>query len=75
MIWNKNGKTMKMKTTLPNLEVAMEVQHDNTMQCKIDWKKVFYFSFITETNNHKKRRVISLSKLRKCIIKEVKELN
>ena len=34
---------------------------------EIDWKKVFYFAFITETNNHKKRRVIPLNKLRKCI--------
>jgi len=45
------------------------VKQNNTMPCRIDWKKVFYFSFITETRNHKRRRVIPLSKLRKCIKK------
>jgi hypothetical protein len=34
---------------------------------KIDWQKVFYFSFITETHNHKQRRVVPLNRLRKCI--------
>jgi len=37
---------------------------------KIDWQKVFYFSFITSTSKHKKRRVIPLNKLRKCLEKQ-----
>jgi len=43
------------------------VNKDNTMPCRIDWNKIFYFSFITETHNHKKRRVIPLKQLRKCM--------
>ena len=39
------------------------------MPYKIDWKKVFYFAFTTEIPNHKKRRVIPLNKLRKCLEK------
>ena len=33
----------------------------------LDWNKVKYFSFITSTRQHKKRRVVPMNKLKKCI--------
>lgn len=37
---------------------------------KINWKKVEYFSFYTKTNNHEKRKVIPVNKLKDILKNE-----
>jgi hypothetical protein len=41
---------------------------------KINWEKIKYFSFITSTKKHKRRRVVPINKLKKCIEQDGRKL-